>query len=114
MLDLQQFFPTSLFSLFSSIPGGEFTSPLPPTAASWAGKCDGGLNHNTQWQGGKRDKPSPGGADPAGRDYDDNAWEQVDAPHDFVIAGKYDSSGARQRTCGGSPQNLYLADCGLR
>ena len=69
----------------------------------WIGTSDAyDCNHpNKDWVGGGRKtpapppKPDPKG--PAFTSYDDSMWELVDAPHDPIIKGQYDSSNNRGR-----------------
>eukprot|EP00729_Bicosta_minor_P017749 gene17749-23323_t len=59
----------------------------------WAGNVNitgkGVCFKSTAWQGARRDIPTPPSVPwPATIKYDDNSWNKVDMPHDFLIDGR--------------------------
>ena len=62
----------------------------------WIGQSSDCAHQNSDWVGGGRkasvQPPTP---KQAAKDYDDSMWEVVDVPHDGLINGTYDQSGAK-------------------
>ena len=68
----------------------------------WIGASDDCNHPNENWVGGGGRKtpalpPKPDPSGPASTSYDDSKWELVDAPHDPIIKGQYNSSNYRGR-----------------
>ena len=71
-------------------------------AGCWAGTSDDCNHQSKDWVGGGGRKtpaplPQPNPSGPASTSYDDSKWELVDAPHDPIITGQYNTSHYRAR-----------------
>ena len=68
----------------------------------WIGTSDDCNHPNKDWVGGGGRKtpaplPKPDPSGPASTTYDDSKWELIDAPHDPIVKGQYNSSNYRGR-----------------